>query len=1586
MQKKWNRFLKRALACVLVVVMTLTAVPMSEIELKAKGADDSINNYIAIENIEDLKKIQNNLNGNYVLVNDLDLSSCDDFITIGTENHPFTGSFDGNGHTISNLTVSPNPEYDLSNYYAIGFFNYTTNATIKNIKLINIDFNVKNDIVNTEDAHFLTVGGIVGVASNSTIFNCCTSGSIFSSAEKGSFVRVAGIVASADESSIINCYSSCNLFGSAAKQNTMVGGIVAWLYSTNIEKCYFSGSINAGCDTSYTYCGGISASGNSASNVKSCFVLTKDMNAVSIEDGLHFNCISNFANQSNNYVLDGALGTIDQNTCKTITEEQATNRFTYFFSGWDFNNIWKSGEKYPDLRLISNYSFDEQQKVLYSKDMSILYAYSSENQSTEFIVPESVNTIKSYAFYDCKNLKYISIYKTVTKIDDNAIYPSFSGVINIDSPYSVAHLYVLEEGFEFTISEPEKDSQEVTYLDYSKTAYDATSRTVLASGIISFKIIYSFKEDAENAVSDMKLKIYLPSTDNVVENSVIVNGSKTRYTVDDRILIVDLNRYSGDVTFSIVPFKTGTVQSYAQIEYSASEERKSENIGFVTLDTNTLSIDIPDEISGNSLIIKGTAQAENEVKIYVDGVEYTTCMSNKLGKYSVKIMLPSNKDSFIIEARETDLDGKVSSVKACTTNTQAKIQYAYMYYRGRKYNLMSLSRPNISWARYDEVTFEIKFKNSFLISGVYISTDYNGTTYVLRAKYDKARDIFVAKGFSHIIPGSIKIKCKSKNGEYIIDTDADIKKIAEESVSDKMKNSEVKIQNNTFKEDSQTGIIEATIQPSGGTWEPIEYSFIKTQEKNPDITPSNYADNGYTEIKRDDGTKAYVKIIEDTKTGKVKFDSWDYANDVADVAYHSVLDADFNLLDIGDDSFAAGVANVVDFSLDFIEFGGKMYNVSKLKKQIMDSPLSSQEKATRVKELDYIANRYYMISALKMTSSVVIMDAAFITVGAALGPIGAIMMLGIGLANNIFWKYMDNWADQWFQNNVSSLLNVQYRYIIDPSGYVYEAVKDNRLTDVKTTIYYKDEETGEAVLWDASEYEQENPLYTDTEGKYAWDVPVGYWLVKCEKDGYLTAYSDWLPVPPPQLDINIAMVSTQAPIVEYINVDNNGAEICFSQYMDPNTVNDTTIDISCGEKIVSGTWSTVDSQPDANDSEKVYATTYRFEADSELSGTVSVSVNGAANYAGRTLEESFTEDYTVQEAIESFHVPESVVCEYGKNAEIKLSAQPVSAAKGKTVNVSLEDTNIATLNAQSVVFDENGEAVISVKSNLPGSTAITFNVDKTHFSAETELISNMPEDDEEITDISIKALPTKLDYLTGDRIDTDGIVVTATYGDGTEIEMNEGLAFYPSKLINIGETEITVSLGELTDTFIVNVTCNHDYLSEITLPTCTEDGYTTYTCSACGDTYQDDIVMALGHTEVIDPAVAATCTETGLTQGSHCSVCGEVLTAQKEISALGHTYGEYAVTIQPTCTKAGVETKTCSVCGDKQTRPVAALGHTDTNADGNCDNCGEIMEAVKTCSHMCHKGGFSGFIWKLINLFNKLFRTNKTCSCGVNHY
>lgn len=46
---------------------------------------------------------------------------------------------------------------------------------------------------------------------------------------------------------------------------------------------------------------------------------------------------------------------------------------------------------------------------------------------------------------------------------------------------------------------------------------------------------------------------------------------------------------------------------------------------------------------------------------------------------------------------------------------------------------------------------------------------------------------------------------------------------------------------------------------------------------------------------------------------------------------------------------------------------------------------------------------------------------------------------------------------------------------------------------------------------------------TNADGKYAWDVPEGWWRIKCEKEGYQTTWSDWMTVPPVQTDVNIAM-------------------------------------------------------------------------------------------------------------------------------------------------------------------------------------------------------------------------------------------------------------------------------------------------------------------------------------------------------------------------------------------------------------------------------------------------------------------------------
>ena len=109
------------------------------------------------------------------------------------------------------------------------------------------------------------------------------------------------------------------------------------------------------------------------------------------------------------------------------------------------------------------------------------------------------------------------------------------------------------------------------------------------------------------------------------------------------------------------------------------------------------------------------------------------------------------------------------------------------------------------------------------------------------------------------------------------------------------------------------------------------------------------------------------------------------------------------------------------------------------------------------------------------------------------------------------------------------------------------------------------------------------------------------------------------------------------------------------------------------------------------------------------------------------------------------------------------------------------------------------------------------------------------------------------------------------------------------------------------------------------------------------------------HTEVIDEAVAPTCTETGLTAGSHCSVCTAVIVAQETIEATGHNYSE-EITNAATCTEDGLKTFTCANCSDTYTEVIDALGHRDEDSDNACDGCGTAM---LVCNHTTNEEGMN---------------------------
>ena len=143
----------------------------------------------------------------------------------------------------------------------------------------------------------------------------------------------------------------------------------------------------------------------------------------------------------------------------------------------------------------------------------------------------------------------------------------------------------------------------------------------------------------------------------------------------------------------------------------------------------------------------------------------------------------------------------------------------------------------------------------------------------------------------------------------------------------------------------------------------------------------------------------------------------------------------------------------------------------------------------------------------------------------------------------------------------------------------------------------------------------------------------------------------------------------------------------------------------------------------------------------------------------------------------------------------------------------------------------------------------------------------------------------------------------------------------------------------------------HDWSGEWVVtkePTCTRKGKETLKCTRCEKTQTRDI-DALGHKVVVDPAVPATCTEDGLTEGSHCERCGKVIVAQEKV-------------VKP---------------------------HFDGDGDGKCDECGkEIKHSTDlNCNCICHKQYWlMKLVYKILRFFWKMFKIGHGCDCGAIHY
>ena len=236
--------------------------------------------YTAIYTAEDLKNINNNLSGNYILMNDIDLSGINwdpigEYDAASGAGHGFTGVLDGNGYAIKNLTINNQNKDAVS----LGLFAYVGAGstasdpdTAPRTEIKNLGFENVNLTSCTLDQQNSAMGVLSGATGNYVdISNCYASGKIdTSTAYVGGLVGVSAgdYQGNNSYSSITGCYSSVDIENGFNDINAMngAGGIVGYMIHTYILNSYFDGSVSCG-----NYAGGI-AGGVYSGATMNCFV------------------------------------------------------------------------------------------------------------------------------------------------------------------------------------------------------------------------------------------------------------------------------------------------------------------------------------------------------------------------------------------------------------------------------------------------------------------------------------------------------------------------------------------------------------------------------------------------------------------------------------------------------------------------------------------------------------------------------------------------------------------------------------------------------------------------------------------------------------------------------------------------------------------------------------------------------------------------------------------------------------------------------------------------------------------------------------------------------------------------------------------------------------------------------------------------------------------------------------------------------------------------------------------------------------------------------------------------------------------
>ncbi len=800
------------------------------------------------------------------------------------------------------------------------------------------------------------------------------------------------------------------------------------------------------------------------------------------------------------------------------------------------------------------------------------------------LLPDTVKTIKRNAFAGCINLETLNLPQQLVTIGDDVFVNCPKLVLNTEAN-SYGTIYAVNNNLPYVPYSDASALSESRIVDRQNTAYITNTATLSAAGTLDFDLNYAFNEAVYSTLSDTYLEIKLPLGAELLNPTVKLNGTlATDFTVDQTVLTVPVNTRVGHLKFSLEPTQLiDHLISYARVHYTETVANTEPNVaveivGVINQKLEIMHLVVPDYSNDGTIDVSGIAPANSDVLLYIDDQLVKTVISNSIGTYQTEISIAEPHNYQIYQIRASSNNRTV--VKQLQYDTgKPMIEQFMMVYRGESYDLLAQAsqRPVITFVPGETFSFKVGFNNSAAVDKVYICSERANAVKSLEVFWDEASQQYRVTGYfdledSNYVPGNINVEFTEVEQPIYFDTAQStaqhnarlaalpdtLKTVIDEQTS-----------RLTVQESEQDGYKTLTadvLLPSSEVGVADVNLTASLQESAPPegLSATTYQNYGYQEIR--DAAERVLYVKTDFSEDQSLVTLYDPTTDV-------VIDATVQLPLTVYEGYSGNqgkltkplqalrtVTGLVD---SYNNYNTYNEDIDQYEASIFASSYNYQQKQTLLDyaQLNRVTNTATMVwdalDSIFFNSNVV----GFDLVLPSLTRLNNMYALGFTTAFDI-----ENRANKRYRS--SRTARMDFRWRIDPSGYVYAAVTDNRLADVTVSAYWKapDGDGGylEPVLWDAIDWGQQNPDLTDSLGMYAWDVPEGLWQVKYEKAGYQTAFSEWLPVPPPQTDVNINMLSTEAPQLSDVSLEGQQLIMRFDQYVDPLTVTTSQVKLLDG--------------------------------------------------------------------------------------------------------------------------------------------------------------------------------------------------------------------------------------------------------------------------------------------------------------------------------------------------------------------------------------------------------------------------------------